>query len=163
MGAKSIHSTNLNFSSVKASFNDWLISERKTYKWSKVILVEVLDAVDLVGGVHGERNAVQAAVTHHADEAVRVVGLPCGPQDALHDGLTADAAGLQRFLRTQTCILNKTCFRFTAFPNAFPLDWEIFLSHASDFQLVFAPVCSCAANKSTLRFLGSAVLECLWS
>lgn len=70
--------------------------------------MEVLDAVDLVGGVHGERDAIQAAVTHHADEAVRVVGLPRGPQDALHDGVTADAAGLQRVLRTQTRLLNKT-------------------------------------------------------
>lgn len=57
--------------------------------------MEVLDAVDVVGGVHGERDAVQAAVAHHAGEAVRVVGFPRGPQDALHDGLTADGAGLK--------------------------------------------------------------------
>lgn len=69
-------------------------------KWN--ILVKVLDAVDVVGGVHGEGDAVQAAVAHHAGEAVRVVGLPRGSQDALHDGLAADGAGLQRVLQTQT-------------------------------------------------------------
>lgn len=66
------------------------------------VLVEVLDAVDVVGCVHGEGDAVQAAVAHHAGEAVWVVGFTCGPQDALHDGLTADVAGLQGVLRTQT-------------------------------------------------------------
>lgn len=65
-------------------------------------LVKVLDAMDVVGSVHGEGDAVQAAVAHHAGEAVRVVGLPCSPQDALHDGLTADGAGLKGVLQTQT-------------------------------------------------------------
>lgn len=64
--------------------------------------MKVLDAVDVVGCVHRERDAVQAAVTHHAGEAVRVVGFPRSPQDALHDGLTADGAGLQGVLQTQT-------------------------------------------------------------
>lgn len=64
--------------------------------------MEVLDAVNVVGSVHGERDAVQAAVAHHAGEAVRVVGFPCSPQDALHDGLTADGAGLKGVLQTQT-------------------------------------------------------------
>jgi len=63
--------------------------------------VKVLDAVDVVGSVHGEGDAVQAAVAHHAGEAVGVVGFPRGPQDALHDGLTADGAGLQGVLSTQ--------------------------------------------------------------
>lgn len=63
--------------------------------------MEVLDAVDLVGRVNGERDAVQAAVAHHTGEAVGVVGLPCGPQDALHDGLAADGAGLQGILQAQ--------------------------------------------------------------
>lgn len=58
--------------------------------------------MDVVGSVHGERDAVQAAVAHHAGEAVRVVGLPRSPQDAFHDGLTADGAGLQGVLQTQT-------------------------------------------------------------
>lgn len=58
--------------------------------------------MDVVGSIHSERDAVQAAVAHHAGEAVRVVGLPRSPQDAFHDGLTADGAGLQGVLQTQT-------------------------------------------------------------
>ena len=61
-------------------------------------LVEVLYAVDVVGRVHGEGDAIQAALAHHAGEAVGMVGLPRGPQDALHDGLAADGAGLQGVL-----------------------------------------------------------------
>lgn len=64
--------------------------------------MKVLDAVDVVGGVHSERDAVQAAVTNHAGEAMRVIGFPCSPQDALHDGLTADGAGLKGVLSTKT-------------------------------------------------------------
>lgn len=64
----------------------------------KFILMKVLNAVDVVGRVHGERDAVQTAVTDHAGEAVRVVGFPCSPQDALHNGLTADGAGLEGVL-----------------------------------------------------------------
>lgn len=69
------------------------ISEELSY-----ILVKVLDAVDVVGSVHGEWDAVQTAVTHHAGEAVRVVGFPGGSQDALHDWLTADGARLKGIL-----------------------------------------------------------------
>lgn len=69
--------------------------------------MEVLDAVDVVGGIHGEGYPVQTAVTHHAGEAVRVVGLSCRPQDALHDGLAADIAGLQGVLGTNTQLDNK--------------------------------------------------------
>lgn len=58
-------------------------------------LVEVLDAVDEATGVHGEGDPIQAAVAHHAGEAVRVVGLPGGAEDPLHDGLGAHAALLQ--------------------------------------------------------------------
>lgn len=65
-------------------------------------LVEVFDAVDVVGSVHGERDAIKAALAHHTGEAVGVVGLPCGPQDSLHDGLTADVTGLQGVLQSQT-------------------------------------------------------------
>ena len=64
--------------------------------------MEVLDAVDVVGGVHGEGDAVQAALAHHTGEALGVVGLACGPQDTLHDGLTADVTGLQGVLLTHT-------------------------------------------------------------
>lgn len=62
------------------------------------ILVKVLNAVDVVGSVHSERDAIQAAVAHHTSEAVRMVGFPRSPQDALHDGLTADGAGLKGVL-----------------------------------------------------------------
>ena len=61
--------------------------------------VEVLDAVDLGGGVHGEGHSVQAAVAHHAGEAAWVVGLAHGPQDAVQDGLGALGASLQRTLK----------------------------------------------------------------
>lgn len=64
-----------------------------------MLLVEVLDAVDVVGGVHGERDAIQAPVTHHTGEAVRVVSFASRPQDPLHDGLTADVTGLQSILK----------------------------------------------------------------
>ena len=60
--------------------------------------MEVLDAVDLGGGVHGEGHPVQAAVAHHAGEAARVVRLPHRPQDAVQDGLGALGASLQRTL-----------------------------------------------------------------
>lgn len=70
------------------------------------VLMEVFDAVDVVGGVHGEGYPIQAAVTHHAGEAVRVVGLSCRTQDALHDGLAADVAGLQGVLWTNTQLDN---------------------------------------------------------
>lgn len=64
-----------------------------------MLLVEVLDAVDVVGGIHGKRDAVQAPVTHHTGKAVRVVSFARRPQDPLHDGLTADVAGLQSVLK----------------------------------------------------------------
>lgn len=51
--------------------------------------VEVVDAVDLGSGVHGEGHAIQAAVTNHAGEAARMVGLPHGPQDPVQDGFGA--------------------------------------------------------------------------
>lgn len=64
-----------------------------------VLLVEVLDAVDVVGGVHSERNAVQAPVTHHTGKAVWVVSFARGSQNPFHDGLTADVTGLQGVLK----------------------------------------------------------------
>lgn len=60
--------------------------------------VEVLNAVGEAACVHGERDAVQAAVAHHAGEAVRVIGLPGGSENPLHDGLGAHAALLQGIL-----------------------------------------------------------------
>lgn len=65
-------------------------------------LVEVVYAVDVVGGVDSEGHAVQTALADHAGEAVRVVGFARGPQDALHDGLAAHAARLQCVLQTHT-------------------------------------------------------------
>lgn len=51
--------------------------------------MEVVYAVYLRGGVHGEGNAIQTAVTHHAGEAARVVRFPHGPQDTVQDGFGA--------------------------------------------------------------------------
>ena len=45
------------------------------------LLVEVLDAVYLVGCVHSEGNAVQAAATHHTRKALWMVGLARRTQD----------------------------------------------------------------------------------
>ena len=42
--------------------------------------MEVLNAVNLVGGVHGEGNPVQALLADHAREAGGVVRLSGGPQ-----------------------------------------------------------------------------------
>ena len=73
--------------------------------------MEVLNAVNLVGGVHSEGNPVQALLADHAREAGGVVRLSSGPekkvlvnhfflkmskpQDAVEDGLGALAALLQ--------------------------------------------------------------------
>lgn len=57
--------------------------------------VEVLNAVDLAGGIHCERNAIKSTVAHHTGEAARVVGLPHGPKDPVQDGLRACGALLQ--------------------------------------------------------------------
>lgn len=59
-------------------------------------LVKVLDAVDLVGCVDGERNAIQALAAHDAGEALRVVRLAGGPEDALQDRLLTHGALLER-------------------------------------------------------------------
>lgn len=58
-------------------------------------LVEVLNAVDEATSVHGERDPIQAAVAHDTGKAVRMIGLPCGSENPLHDGLGANAALLQ--------------------------------------------------------------------
>lgn len=63
--------------------------------------MEILNAVNVPAGVHGEGDPVQAAVAHHAGEAVGVVGLPRGSKDPLHDGLGTDAALLQRVLQAK--------------------------------------------------------------
>lgn len=63
--------------------------------------MEILDAVDVPAGIHSEGDAVQAAMAHHAGEAVGMVGLPRGSEDPFHDGLCADAALLQCVLQTK--------------------------------------------------------------
>lgn len=60
--------------------------------------VEIFNAVDLAGGVHRERDAVEAPATLHASKAARVVGLPHSPQDPVQDGLRARRTLLQRGL-----------------------------------------------------------------
>lgn len=57
--------------------------------------MEVLNAVDLAGGIHRERNAIKPAVAHHTGEAARVVGLPHSPKDPVQDGLRAGGTLLQ--------------------------------------------------------------------
>lgn len=58
-------------------------------------LVEVLNAMDEAASVHGEWDPIQATVAHHTGEAVRMVGLPGGSENPLHDGLGAHTAVLQ--------------------------------------------------------------------
>lgn len=81
-------------------------SEQTSEGWqaggeSGYLLVEILDAVDETRGIDGERDAIQATVAHHAGEAVRVVGLAGGTEDALHDGLRTHIALLQSVLRKE--------------------------------------------------------------
>lgn len=58
-------------------------------------LVEVLNAVNETTSVHGEWDPIKAAVAHHTGKAVRMIGLPGGSQNPLHDGLGAHTALLQ--------------------------------------------------------------------
>lgn len=57
--------------------------------------MEVLNAVDLAGGIYCERDAIKATVAHHTGEAARVVGLSHSPQDPVQDGLGACGTLLQ--------------------------------------------------------------------
>lgn len=63
--------------------------------------MEILNAVDISAGIHSEGDPIQAAMAHHAGEAVGMVGLPGGSEDPFHDGLCTDAALLQRVLQTK--------------------------------------------------------------
>lgn len=67
-----------------------------------VILVEVFNAVDVVGSVHGKGNAVQTPMADHTGEALGMIGLPSRPQDTFHYGLTTYVAGLQGVLKSNT-------------------------------------------------------------
>lgn len=62
------------------------------------LLVEVLDAVDKATSIHGERNPIQTAVAHHTGKAVRMIGLPSGSENPLHDRFGAHTALLQGIL-----------------------------------------------------------------
>lgn len=57
--------------------------------------MEVLNAVDLAGGIHRERDAIEATMAHHTSEAARVIGLPHSPQDPVQDRLRTCGALLQ--------------------------------------------------------------------
>ena len=59
------------------------------------------DAVGPVGLVHDEGGALKGAGADHTGEALRVVGLACGPQHAVSDGLPTGVALLQGVLRRQ--------------------------------------------------------------
>lgn len=65
------------------------------------LLVEVLNAMNEATSIHGERDPIKAAVAHHTGKAVRMIGLPGGSQNPLHDGLRAHTALLQGILRRE--------------------------------------------------------------
>lgn len=73
-------------------WHDRLLAHRTS---GRKFLVEVLDAVNEAARVHGEGDTIQTAVARHAGEAVRVIGLPGGAEDPLHDGLGTHVALLQ--------------------------------------------------------------------
>jgi hypothetical protein len=74
-------------------WHDRLLAHRAS---GSKFLVEVLDAVNESTSIHSEWDAIQAAVAHHTGEAVRMIGLPSGTENPLHDGLGAHVALLQR-------------------------------------------------------------------
>lgn len=63
------------------------------------LLVEVIDAVNLIGGVHGEGYAVQGLFADDARETDWVVRPSSGSQNAVQNGLLADGALLQGVLQ----------------------------------------------------------------
>lgn len=63
--------------------------------------VVIVNTVDLIVHVHGERNSVQALVADAASEAPRVVGFPHGLQDHFHDEVTADCTLFRRLLEAR--------------------------------------------------------------
>lgn len=76
------------------SKGDWQARGNKADR----LLVEVLNAVNEATSIHGEWDPIKAAVAHHTGKAVRMIGLPGGSQNPLHDGLGAHAALLQGIL-----------------------------------------------------------------
>lgn len=63
--------------------------------WSK-LFVEIFDTVDLVGRVHGEWDSIEGFSADYAREALRMVGLSGGPEDAFENRLQADGALFER-------------------------------------------------------------------
>lgn len=62
---------------------DWPIKVTKYLKGiasKHISLVKIFNTMNLIGGVHCERNAVQRDTTNHAGEAVRMVRFACCPQ-----------------------------------------------------------------------------------
>lgn len=87
-----IQSHNTNSLLLARGWHDRLLAHRTS---GSKLLVEVLNAVNEPASVHGERDAIQAAVAHHTGEAVRMIGLPGGTENPLHDGLGTHVALLQ--------------------------------------------------------------------
>lgn len=73
-------------------WHDRLLAHRTS---GSKFLVEVLNAMNEATSIHGERDPIKAAVAHHTGKAVRMIGLPGGSQNPLHDGLRAHTALLQ--------------------------------------------------------------------
>lgn len=67
--------------------------------------MEILNAVDEATSIHGEWDPIQATMAHHTGEAVRMVGLPGGSENPLHDGLGAHTALLQGILERERTML----------------------------------------------------------
>lgn len=82
-------------------FWDWQAGGRK----EDCLLMEVFNAVDEATSIHGEWDPIQATVAHHTGEAVRMVGLPGGSENPLHDGLGAHTALLQGILERERTML----------------------------------------------------------
>jgi len=67
--------------------------------------VEVIDAVDLVVKVNCKGNTVQAVVADTAAEAARMISLPDGLKDTLHDEVPTDLALLRGLLEARVQVV----------------------------------------------------------
>ena len=56
------------------------------------VLVEIVNAVDTIGGVDGERNAVQTEIAHDASETLWVIRFTRRSQDPVENRLRTHAA-----------------------------------------------------------------------
>ena len=75
------------------------------------LLVEVVDAVDLVSRVHCEGDPVERFVADDACEAGWVVRLPSGAEDAVQDRLRAHATLLKSVLHTYVIYRVTCCYK----------------------------------------------------